>query len=129
MSKYKSTIIIGIFIIISALFVAWLIPYNLKEHMENLIESTKNSIPENAGELILLYKGAAAIGGLAIVIAAYVPAFCILINSSVSLIFSIKNRKSTSKPIRIVNYVYAVVLVLFILFSITKLILFRTGIA
>lgn len=129
MRKYKSTIIIGIFIIISALFVAWLIPYNLKERMDALIESSKNNVPENAGELILLYTGVAAIGGLAIVIAAYIPAFCILINSSVSLIFSIKNRKSTSKSIRIVNYVYDVVLVLFILFSITKLILFMAGIA
>lgn len=79
--------------------------------------------------MIIIYDGVAAIGGLAILIAAYVPAFIILINSFISLIFSIKNIKSISKTFRIVNYVYDVILVVFIVFSIVKLILFRTGIA
>ena len=129
MSKRSSTIIIGIFIIISSILVAWLVPFNLKEHLARLAESSSSSVPENAGEMIIIYNGVAAIGGLAIIIAAYVPAFIILINSFISLIFSIKNRKSISKTIRIVNYVYDAILVVFIVFSIVKIVLFRAGIA
>ena len=129
MSKRSSTIIIGIFIIISSILVAWLVPFNLKEHLARLAESSSSSVPENAGEMIIIYNGVAAIGGLAIIIAAYVPAFIIFINSFISLIFLIKNRKSTSKTIRIVNYAYDAILVVFIVFSIVKIVLFRTGIA
>ena len=129
MSKRSSTIIIGIFIVISSILVAWLVPFNLKEHLSRLAENSSSNVPENAGEMIIIYNGVAAIGGLAIIIAAYVPAFIILINSFISLIFSIKNRKSTSKTIRIVNYAYDAILVVFIVFSIVKIVLFRTGIA
>ena len=129
MSKRSSTIIIGIFIIISSILVAWLVPFNLKEHLARLVESSSSNVPENAGEMIIIYNGVAAIGGLAIIIAAYVPAFIIFINSFISLIFSIKNRKSTSKTIKIVNYAYDAILVVFIVFSIVKIVLFRTGIA
>ena len=129
MSKRSSTIIIGIFIVISAILIAWLVPFNLKEHLARLAESSNGNVPKNAGEMIIIYNGVAAIGGLAIIIAAYVPAFIILINSFISLIFSIKNRKSTSKTIRIVNYAYDAILVVFIVFSIVKIVLFRTGIA
>ena len=129
MSKRSSTIIIGIFIVISAILIAWLVPFNLKEHLARLVENSSSNVPENAGEMIIIYNGIAAIGGLAIIIAAYVPAFIILINSFISLIFSIKNRKSISKTIRIVNYAYDAILVVFIVFSIVKIVLFRTGIA
>ena len=129
MSRRSSTIIIGIFIVISSILVAWLVPFNLKEHLARLAENSSSNVPENAGEMIIIYNGVAAIGGLAIIIPAYVPAFIILINSFISLIFSIKNRKSTSKTIRIVNYAYDAILVVFIVFSIVKIVLFRTGIA
>ena len=129
MSKRSSTIIIGIFIVISSILVAWLVPFNLKEHLARLAENSSSNVPENAGEMIIIYNGVAAIGGLAIIIAAYVPAFIIFINSFISLIFLIKNRKSTSKTIRIVNYAYDAILVVFIVFSIVKIVLFRAGIA
>ena len=129
MSRRSSTIIIGIFIVISSILVAWLVPFNLKEHLARLAENSSSNVPENAGEMIIIYNGVAAIGELAILIAAYVPAFIILINSFISLIFSIKNRKSISKTIRIVNYTYDAILVVFIVFSIVKIVLFRTGIA
>ena len=111
MSKRSSTIIIGILIVINAILLAWLVPFNLKEQLAGLVESSTSNVLENAGEMIIIY------------------AFIILINSFISLIFSIKNRKSISKTIRIVNYVYDAVLVVFIVFSIVKIILFRTGIA
>ena len=129
MSRRSSRIIIGIFIVISSILVAWLVPFNLKEHLARLAENSSSNVPENAGEMIIIYNGVAVIGGLAILIAAYVPAFIIFINSFISLIVSIKNKKLISKTIRIVNYAYDAILVVFIVFSIIKLILFRTGIA
>lgn len=129
MSKCKTTIIIGVFLVISTLFVIWLIPFNLKEQLSAFAESSNSNTPENAGELILIYNGIAAIGGLAIMIAAYIPAMIVLLNSCVSLIFSIKNRKSILKHIRIINYIYDVILISFVIFSVIKIVLFRTGIA
>ena len=129
MHKKTSTIVIGIFLLISTLFVIWLIPFNLQESWTALIESANNHRPENAGEMILVYNGAAAIGGLAILISAYVPAFLIFMNSSISLVFSIKNRKSDVKAIRIINYCYDIILALYSIFSVVKILLFRFGIA
>ena len=129
MSKKTSTIVIAVFLLISTLFVIWLIPFNLQERWAALVESANNHKPESAGELILVYNGVAAIAGLAILITAYVPAFLIFVNSSISLVFSIKNRKSEMKTIRIINYCYDVILALYVAFSVVKIILFRFGIA
>ena len=126
--RIKSTIVIGIFLLISILFVIWLIPFNLKERYSAYVESVQNS-PKVDGEMILVLNLVAAIGALALLFAAYVPALLSLINSSVSLIFSIKNRKSSLKCIRIINYIYDVLLIGIIIFAIIKIILFRTGIA
>ena len=126
--RIKSTIVIGIFLLISILFVIWLIPFNLKERYSAYVESVQNS-PKVEGEMILVLNLVAAIGALALLFAAYVPALLSLINSAVSLIFSIKNRKSSLKCIRIINYIYDVLLVGIIIFAIIKIILFRTGIA
>ena len=79
--------------------------------------------------MIILFHGIAAIGAFALLCGAYIPALLSLINSAVSLIFSIKNRKSSIKCIRIINYIYDVLLVGIIIFAIKKIILFRTGIA
>ena len=126
--RITSTIVIGIFLLISILFVIWLIPFNLKERYSAYVESVQNS-PKVDGEMILVLNLVAAIGALALLFAAYVPALLSLINSSVSLIFSIKNRKSSLKCIRIINYIYDVLLIGIIIFAIIKIILFRTGIA
>lgn len=53
MSKCKTTIIIGVFLVISPLFIIWLIPFNLKEQLSAFAESANSNTPENAGELIL----------------------------------------------------------------------------
>lgn len=126
--RITSTIVIGIFLLISILFVIWLIPFNLKERYSAYVESVQNS-PKVEGEMILVLNLVAGIGALALLFAAYVPALLSLINSAVSLIFSIKNRKSSIKCIRIINYIYDVLLIGIIIFAIIKIILFWTGIA
>ena len=126
--RIKSTIVIGIFLLISILFVIWLIPFNLKERYSAYVESVQNS-QKVEGEMIILFHGIALIGAFALLCGAYILALLSLINSSVSLIFSIKNRKSSLKCIRIINYIYDVLLIGIIIFAIIKIILFRTGIA
>ena len=126
--RITSTIVIGIFLLISILFVIWLIPFNLKERYSAYVESVQNS-PKVDGEMILILNLFAGIGALGLLCGAYIPALLSLINSAVSLIFSIKNRKSSIKCIRIINYIYDVLLIGFIIYAIIKIILFRTGIA
>ena len=128
--KYlNSTIIIGVFLLISILFVVWLIPFNLTETMETYL----NSLPHpNGGESGLVVGAFTAVFAMpviqAIVQSAYIPAFLCLLNSAFSLPFSIRNRKSYSTPISVINYGYIVLLSAIIVFSFVKLILFITEI-
>lgn len=128
MERKTSTIVIGIFILISLIFVIWLIPYNLSENIVNYKKSINDQNYNVEGEMTLVINLFAGIGLFALLVAGYLPSFLVLINSIISLIFSIKNRKSTSKPIRIINYSYDIVLGLFIIFAITKIVIFSAGI-
>ena len=128
MERKTSTIVIGIFILISQIFVIWLIPYNLSENIVNYKKSINDQNYNVEGEMTLVINLFAGIGLFALLFAGYLPSFLVLINSIISLIFSIKNRKSTSKPIRIINYSHDIVLGLFIIFAITKIVIFSAGI-
>ena len=122
--KLKSTIIIGIILVISIIFVVWLIPFNLKTAIEIYKESVQNSNTDVEGEMVIAVNLFASIGLLAIILSAYIPVVLCILNSGVSLIFSLKNRMSVNKTIRIINYVYDALLISIFVFSITKLILF-----
>ena len=122
--KLKSTIIIGIILVISIIFVVWLIPFNLKTAIEIYKESVQNSNTDVEGEMVIAVNLFASIGLLAIILSAYIPVVLCILNSGVSLIFSLKNRMSVNKTIRIINYVYDALLISVFVFSITKLILF-----
>ena len=122
--KLKSTIIIGIILVISIIFVVWLIPFNLKTAIEIYKESVQNSNTDVEGEMVIAVNLFASIGLLTIILSAYIPVVLCILNSGVSLIFSLKNRMSVNKTIRIINYVYDALLISIFVFSITKLILF-----
>lgn len=122
--KLKSTIIIGIILVISIIFVVWLIPFNLKTAIEIYKESVQNSNTNVEGEMVIAVNLFASIGLLTIILSAYIPVVLCILNSGVSLIFSLKNRMSVNKTIRIINYVYDALLISVFVFSITKLILF-----
>lgn len=121
-----SSIVISVFLTISIILLVYLIPFNMKEEMEAYQASLQEQVDEN-GEVILVIGLVAAIGALGIMLAGYTPAIIILINSSISLILSIKNRKAEAKWIRILNYVFDGVLSTFIIIAILKIVLFRTG--
>lgn len=87
MERKTSTIVIGIFVLISLIFVVWLIPYNLSENIINYKKSLDNQNYDLDGEMILALNLFAGIGLFALLIAGYVPCFLILVNSIVSIIF------------------------------------------
>lgn len=125
----KSTIIIGIFLLISTALLIFILPLNLKETLELYEESIKNSDVNSSGEVSIVIGGLASIGLIAVSLCAYASAVICIINSSLSLIYSVINRKSSAKPIRVINYVYNIMLVPYIVISIVKLVLFDSGIA
>lgn len=125
----KSTIVIGIFLVISTLLLIFFLSLNLKETLELYADSIKNSDINSYGEVSIVIVGLASAGLFAIVLCAYASVVICIINSAISLFFAIKNSKSPVKPIRVVNYVYDIILVLFLGISIVKLILFAGGIA
>lgn len=126
-----STIVIGILILISVAFIVRLVPYNMKEMSVLYKESLQNSdiTIENTGAFIILFNGLAAVGAIAIVLAGYIPAIFCTVVSSISLVFSINNRKSDNKAIRIINLIFDILLILIIIVSIIKIILFIVGIS
>jgi hypothetical protein len=126
--RIVSTVIIGIFLAISIYCVIILFTFNLKESLQRLSDSATNRAEGQPGAVVAV-GFAAGLAGAALVIMAYLFAIVALVNSSISIIFSIKNRKSYLKPVRIINYVYDGLLGFIIIFTIVKMILFATGVA
>ena len=127
--RIVSTVIIGIFAIISLICVIYLFPINLRQTIDSFNNSVKdnNSAQEAVGAIVV--AGASSIVLVLIILLAYALAIIPIINSSICVIFSIKNRKAYLKPIRIINYVYAGLFAFMFVFCLIKLILFATGVA
>ena len=126
--RIVSTVIIGIFLAISIYFVVILFTFNLKENLQRLSDSATERADGQPGAVVAV-GFAAGLAGATLIIMAYLFAIAPLINSSICIIFSIKNRKSCLKPVRIINYVYDGLLGFIIIFTIIKIILFATGVA
>jgi len=119
-----STIVIGVFLLISVLLVVWLIPFILTETLEAYINSLPHS-NDGAGGWMGVIPAVFALPVVgAIYQVAYIPAILCLVNSAVSLPFSIRNRKSYSKAISIINYCYIGLFCSIFVFSLVKLFLF-----
>lgn len=126
--RIASTVVIGIFLAISIYFVIILFTFNLKESLQRLSDSATDRADGQVGAVVAV-GFAAGLAGAALIIMAYLFAIIPLINSLITIIFSIKNRKSCLKPVRIINYVYDGLLGFIIIFTIVKMILFATGVA
>ena len=127
--RIVSTVIIGIFAIISLICVIYLFPINLRQTIDSFNNSVKdnNNAQEAVGAIVV--AGASSIVLVLIILLAYALAIIPIINSSICVIFSIKNRKAYLKPIRIINYVYDGLFAFMFVFCVIKLILFATGVA
>ncbi len=122
--RITSTIILSIILIILLLFVLPNLTLNLHEAFENMKSDT--SIEEYGPMAILVV----AIGALGMLFA--IAIYCMLFAAAataagVCLIFTIRNRKSCLKPIRIINYVLDGGFAFVIVASVTKIILFLCG--
>lgn len=122
--RITSTIILSIILCFLLVFVLNNLTLNLHKSFESMQPDT--SI-EEYGEMSMLIV---ALGGLGMIVAniVFLASFAnAAIAAGICLIFSIKNRKSTLKAIRIINYVLDGGFAFIILASVTKIILFFCG--
>ena len=119
--RIPSTIIIGIFLAIGMFLALVFVGFTWKV-VEEMVESAKNSSDEAAGQIA--GAGAAALVGALGVVLIMIVYIGVTIAMSICLPFSIKNRKSTLKPVRIISYVFDGLIGATLLLSIIKIILF-----
>ena len=122
--RIVSTVILSVILTILLLFVIPNLTLNLHAAFENIQSDVS---VEKYGPMAMLVVAIGALGML-FAIAVYCILFAIAANAAgVCLIFSIKNRKSSLLPVRIINYVLDGGFTFVILASITKIILFFCG--
>ena len=124
--RITSTVILGIFLVISILIALIFISLTWAD-IDAAMESAKQETQDDpAGQMVV---GGAIALSLGIVIVLAIGAYgLLLINDTIFLIFSIRNRKSTLKPIRIISYIYDGAFGILIAISIVKLILYFCGV-
>ncbi len=119
-TRITSTVIISIFVLINGFFTLYLL---LPIDLNNLISDSAGSMPEveNAGMIMMM--------PLLLLGAMVVFFFCwmlaISVTHAICLIFTIKNRKSPIKAVRIINYVLDAANIFLIATPIIKFIMFR----
>ena len=123
-----STIVMGIFIAITIVFVVLLLNYNLHEEMQKFVDGVKETQDnsEETGKAVIATVFVAGIGGMVIVIVAFLLIIVCATPAIIMLPFSIKNRHLENETFRIFSYVYDVILSSILVICIVKLILFLT---
>lgn len=115
-TRIPSTVVASIFVLINGFFTFFLLmPMDLREFLQNTGESMPDT--ENTGMIAmvpLLMVGAVIVFFLFWMLA-------IAITHAILLIFTIKNRKSPLKPVRIINYVLSAANIALIAAPIIKL--------
>ena len=127
LNKKKSTIVMGLFLLIVLLITIFqLIPFNLKQEMANYLETMQNSNvdQEQVGELIIIFSLVGGIGLLAIYIYAFSLVILTLVPSVIILVVSKDNLLVTEGIIKKINFGYVVISALIVVICIVKNILF-----
>ena len=118
-TRIPSTIVSSIFITINGFFMFYLLlPMDFRELLENSAQSMPDT--ENAGMIMLMPL---------LLVGAVIAFFlfwmlAIVITHSILLIFTIKNRKSPLKPVRIINYVLTAANIILIAAPIIKFLIY-----
>ena len=123
--RITSTIIIGVFLAIAMFFAFMFVGVSwaaVKEAADAAAESQEDAAGQVVGGAAVAFAGAI---GIVLVMIVY---FGVVIDTAIILPFSIKNRKSTLKPIRIISYVFDGLIGATLLLSIIKIILFFAGV-
>ena len=121
-----STVVIGILLLISLLFLVPLLSLNVHDAINGLGSSTP--IPEDAGEMGMVYLLAAGIGVVAILLAAAILALATALTAAIPLCFAIRNLRAEHRGIRGVNVGYVAALSAILLLLLSKLLLILLGI-
>ena len=124
--RIVSTVIMGILILIMLTYTLIMLPVDLKQTINQIMESSK----ENAGESSSEQAGA-VIGGVIgaffaalLVILLHAGFFICIIGGGVLIIFIVKNiKKAYLKQVKIVNWVYVGLLAFIIITAIVKLLI------
>ena len=127
LNKKKSTIVMGIFLLIVLLITIFqLIPFNLKQEMANYLETMQNSNvdQEQVGELIIILSLVSGLGLLALYIYACTLVILTLVPSVIVLVVSKDNLLVTEGIIKKINFGYVVISALIVVICIVKNILF-----
>ena len=129
LNKKKSTIVMGIFLLIVLLITIFqLIPFNLEQEIANYFETMQNSNvdQEQVGELIIILSLVSGIGLLALYIYAFTLVILTLVPSVIVLVVSKDNLLVTEGIIKKINFGYVVISALVVVICIVKNILFNT---
>ena len=117
--RIASTIVISVFATIALVITLLTLPINwemVKEAVDNTADNADNAAGAVAGGFVI-----ALFGALAVVLTIALN-IANVISMSICLPFSLKNRKSTLKPIRIISYVLDGVTGLILLANIVRVI-------
>ena len=118
-TRIPSTIVSSIFVTINGFLMFYLLlPMDFRELLENSAQSMPDT--ENAGMIMLMPL---------LLVGAVIAFFlfwmlAIVITHSILLIFTIKNRKSPLKPVRIINYVLTAANIILIAAPIIKFLIY-----
>ena len=118
--RIVSTVILGLILIVGIYFTILLLPVTwaaIKEASENA--DTGNSVVAGTAVAFALSLG---------IVLAFIVYIGVLVIGIPCLLFSIRNRKSSLKPIRIISYVYDGLYGAILLISIVKMILLLIGV-
>ena len=111
-----STVIISVLVLSGLFWMRCILPVTLADLAVTLPEGS-----ENMGMMLMFYG---AVAGIAFLTFCFLD-LAILITHSICLIFTVKNRRSCLKSVRIINYVLDGLNVLLIAAALIKLILWR----
>ena len=114
--RIASTVVLGIFLLSSLLIALPFLPLTWKSIVDSANKSDPAAAPIAAFAMAL---------GVVIVIGLY---GIVAIADVICLVFAVKNRHSTKKPVRIISYVYDGLFAALIVMSVVKIILYACGI-
>ena len=129
--RLTSTIVIGVLLSVALLFAILLATLNVSATIDAMGQQVSESASESSEPVGTAIGGtiAVAFGALGIILLAIMLVLIAFVPCAILLPFSIRNRVSSSKPIRVINYVYDGVIGAIMLFCILKVILMFAHVA
>ncbi|MBP3376241.1 MAG: hypothetical protein J6L83_05710 [Clostridia bacterium] len=118
-TRIPSTIVTAIFVQINSFFMFFfLLPMDLHQ----LLEGSAESMPDTDGMGMIAMVPLLLVGAVIVFFLFWMLA--IAITHAILLIFTVKNRKSPLKPVRIINYILTAANIILIAAPIIKILLF-----